>query len=166
MKTLNDRERHILIERRLKDEPTTLEDLSQQYDVSRERVRQIEVRAFEKLQRAMQLAGRRTAPRRPRRLIASVPSPVTGEGAPPSKQVQRHLHGSRLPSGPAGGRRPACMFTCTDGMISRGIDQRRVPARCAWRRTRPPSPRRAHGCWLHARPPPSSPRRSRRPLGP
>jgi RNA polymerase sigma-32 factor len=53
LKTLNDRERHILIERRLKDNPTTLEDLSQQYNISRERVRQIEVRAFEKLQKAM-----------------------------------------------------------------------------------------------------------------
>ena len=53
LNTLNDRERHILIERRLKDEPTTLEDLSHQYNISRERVRQIEVRAFEKLQRAM-----------------------------------------------------------------------------------------------------------------
>ena len=53
LKTLNDRERHILIERRLKDNPTTLEDLSQLYNISRERVRQIEVRAFEKLQKAM-----------------------------------------------------------------------------------------------------------------
>jgi RNA polymerase sigma-32 factor len=53
LKTLNDRERHILIERRLKDEPTTLEELSQQYNISRERVRQIEVRAFEKLQKSM-----------------------------------------------------------------------------------------------------------------
>jgi len=61
LKTLNERERHILIERRLKDEPTTLEDLSQQYGISRERVRQIEVRAFEKLQRSMkaQIAERR-----------------------------------------------------------------------------------------------------------
>ncbi len=57
LKTLNDRERHILIERRLKDNPTTLEDLSQQYDISRERVRQIEVRAFEKLQKAMKAAA-------------------------------------------------------------------------------------------------------------
>ena len=54
LKTLNERERHILIERRLKDEPTTLEELSQHYDISRERVRQIEVRAFEKLQKSMQ----------------------------------------------------------------------------------------------------------------
>ena len=53
LKSLNERERHILIERRLKDEPTTLEDLSQQYGISRERVRQIEVRAFEKLQKSM-----------------------------------------------------------------------------------------------------------------
>jgi RNA polymerase sigma-32 factor len=60
LSTLNERERHILIERRLKDEPTTLEDLSHQYGISRERVRQIEVRAFEKLQRAMktEIAGR------------------------------------------------------------------------------------------------------------
>ncbi len=53
LRTLNDRERHILIERRLKDNPTTLEELSQQYNISRERVRQIEVRAFEKLQKSM-----------------------------------------------------------------------------------------------------------------
>ncbi|BAK84913.1 RNA polymerase sigma factor RpoH [Komagataeibacter medellinensis] len=53
LKTLNDRERHILTERRLKDEPATLEDLSHVYSISRERVRQIEVRAFEKLQAAM-----------------------------------------------------------------------------------------------------------------
>ena len=52
--TLNERERAILIERRLTDEPKTLEELSQTYSVSRERVRQIEVRAFEKLQKAMQ----------------------------------------------------------------------------------------------------------------
>jgi RNA polymerase sigma-32 factor len=56
LKVLNKRERHILTERRLKDEPTTLEDLSQQYGISRERVRQIEVRAFEKLQKAMKNA--------------------------------------------------------------------------------------------------------------
>jgi RNA polymerase sigma-32 factor len=53
LNTLSDRERHILTERRIKDEPMTLEDLSHVYGVSRERVRQIEVRAFEKLQRAM-----------------------------------------------------------------------------------------------------------------
>ena len=51
--TLNEREQHILVERRLIDEPKTLEELSQHYKVSRERVRQIEVRAFEKLQKAM-----------------------------------------------------------------------------------------------------------------
>ena len=60
MKALNDREKHILTERRLSDEPKTLEELSQVYDVSRERIRQIEVRAFEKLQKAlMNLAGER-----------------------------------------------------------------------------------------------------------
>ena len=56
MKSLNERERHILTERRLKDGPTTLEQLSQVYGISRERVRQIEVRAFEKLQKAMKNA--------------------------------------------------------------------------------------------------------------
>ena len=58
MRSLNDRERHIFMERRLRDEPKTLEDLSQEYDVSRERIRQIEVRAFEKLQRAIRSAAR------------------------------------------------------------------------------------------------------------
>ncbi len=58
MGTLNERERHILNERRLKEEPTTLEDLSKEYGVSRERVRQIEVRAFEKLQKAVRNAQR------------------------------------------------------------------------------------------------------------
>ena len=58
MESLNDRERHILVERRLSEEPKTLEDLSQVYGVSRERIRQIEVRAFEKLQAALlKLAG-------------------------------------------------------------------------------------------------------------
>jgi len=53
MDALNKRERHILTERRLRENPRTLEELSQEYGISRERVRQIEVRAFEKLQKAM-----------------------------------------------------------------------------------------------------------------
>jgi RNA polymerase sigma-32 factor len=57
MGDLNDRERHIVTERRLKDDPTTLEELASQYGVSRERVRQIEVRAFEKLQKAIRTAA-------------------------------------------------------------------------------------------------------------
>ncbi|HYD31227.1 MAG TPA: RNA polymerase sigma factor RpoH [Azospirillaceae bacterium] len=57
MESLNERERHILTERRLREEPTTLEDLSQQYGISRERVRQIEVRAFEKLQKSIRNAA-------------------------------------------------------------------------------------------------------------
>jgi RNA polymerase sigma-32 factor len=57
MTELSDRERHILTERRLKDDPTTLETLAAEYGVSRERVRQIEVRAFEKLQKAMKAAA-------------------------------------------------------------------------------------------------------------
>jgi RNA polymerase sigma-32 factor len=50
---LKDRERAILMERRLTDDPVTLEDLSQRYGISRERVRQIEVRAFEKVQKSI-----------------------------------------------------------------------------------------------------------------
>ena len=57
MKDLTDRERHILTQRRLRDDPTTLEELAGEYGVSRERVRQIEVRAFEKLQKAMRTAA-------------------------------------------------------------------------------------------------------------
>lgn len=60
MAVLNDREKDILMQRRLQDEPVTLEDLSTRYDVSRERIRQIEVRAFEKLQKRMrELATKR-----------------------------------------------------------------------------------------------------------
>ena len=63
MGSLNEREQHILTERRLTENPQTLEELSQVYDVSRERIRQIEVRAFEKLQKAMQrIAGERLMP--------------------------------------------------------------------------------------------------------
>lgn len=63
MDSLNDREKHILTERRLTEKPQTLEELSQVYEVSRERIRQIEVRAFEKLQKAMQrIAGERLLP--------------------------------------------------------------------------------------------------------
>ncbi len=53
MSVLNEREKDILVQRRLSDEPVTLEDLSESYGVSRERIRQIEVRAFEKLQDKM-----------------------------------------------------------------------------------------------------------------
>jgi len=62
MSHLTPRERDILVERRLRDVPTTLEDLSQKYSISRERVRQIEVRAFEKLQKAMKvrIVGRKS----------------------------------------------------------------------------------------------------------
>jgi RNA polymerase sigma-32 factor len=63
MDGLNDREKHILTERRLTESPQTLEELSQVYSVSRERIRQIEVRAFEKLQKAMKtIAGERYLP--------------------------------------------------------------------------------------------------------
>ena len=73
LKTLNERERHILVERRLQDNPTTLEDLALHYKISRERVRQIEARAFEKLQKAMKarICGTRSRGR-----------PSTRDGAP------------------------------------------------------------------------------------
>ncbi len=58
MSVLNDREKDILVQRRLSDEPVTLEDLSESYGVSRERIRQIEVRAFEKLQDKMKELAR------------------------------------------------------------------------------------------------------------
>lgn len=58
MDVLNDREKDILIERRLREDPMTLEELSERYEVSRERIRQIEVRAFEKLQDRMRILAR------------------------------------------------------------------------------------------------------------
>jgi RNA polymerase sigma-32 factor len=58
MEALNDREKDILVQRRLSDQPVTLEDLSESYGVSRERIRQIEVRAFEKLQTSMRELAR------------------------------------------------------------------------------------------------------------
>ena len=58
IKVLNDREKEILYSRRLNDNPTTLEDLSKKYKVSRERVRQIENKAFEKLQKHMLLLAK------------------------------------------------------------------------------------------------------------
>ncbi len=58
MDALNEREKDILMERRLRDDPMTLEDLSSRYNVSRERIRQIEVRAFEKLQERMRTLAR------------------------------------------------------------------------------------------------------------
>lgn len=57
IKTLNERERHIFNERRLTENPKTLEELSEEYNISRERVRQIEVRAFEKVQKAIKNAA-------------------------------------------------------------------------------------------------------------
>ena len=58
IKILNDREKEILYSRRLADEPITLDDLSKRYKISRERIRQIENKAFEKLQKHMLNAAR------------------------------------------------------------------------------------------------------------
>ncbi len=63
MATLNDRERRIFEARRLSEDPITLEDLSAEFNVSRERIRQIEVRAFEKVQKAVQLLARASMPK-------------------------------------------------------------------------------------------------------
>ena len=57
MSVLNDRERRIFEARRLSEDPMTLEELSSEFDISRERVRQIEVRAFEKVQDAVKKAA-------------------------------------------------------------------------------------------------------------
>jgi RNA polymerase sigma-32 factor len=58
LKTLTERERRVFLARRLEEEPVTLEDLSQEFNISRERVRQIEVRAFEKVQKAVRASAR------------------------------------------------------------------------------------------------------------
>ena len=61
LNVLNDREKRVFLARRLEEDPLTLEELSQEFDISRERVRQIEVRAFEKVQKAMKAAAREMA---------------------------------------------------------------------------------------------------------
>ena len=79
MDALNEREKHILTERRLADDPKTLEELSQVYGVSRERIRQIEVRAFEKLQEALiRLAGEQQAAARPLNAASGSASALRG----------------------------------------------------------------------------------------
>jgi RNA polymerase sigma-32 factor len=72
LRQLTDREKHIIVERRLVDEPKTLEDLSAKYGISRERVRQIEVRAFEKVQKAVKnrVAAMETPPAAPQAIAA------------------------------------------------------------------------------------------------
>jgi RNA polymerase sigma-32 factor len=72
MDKLTDRERRVFEARRLKDEPATLEDLSQEFGVSRERIRQIEVRAFEKIQKAVRNAAQKALA--PRSVTASLPA--------------------------------------------------------------------------------------------
>ena len=69
LETLNARERHVLKGRRLRDEAMTLAELGDVYGVSRERVRQIEVRAFEKLQKAMLTAAEQRPPVRPETMV-------------------------------------------------------------------------------------------------
>lgn len=74
MEVLNERERRIFEARRLSDEPLTLEELSSEFDISRERVRQIEVRAFEKVQEAVKASARKQAQ-------ATLAARSEGEGA-------------------------------------------------------------------------------------
>ena len=70
LKSLTERERDVIQARKLQDEPATLEDLSQKFGVSRERIRQIEVRAFEKLQKAVKAAASKALPARTPALAA------------------------------------------------------------------------------------------------
>ena len=67
---LNDRERRVIEARKLQDEPATLDDLSKEFNVSRERIRQIEVRAFEKLQKAVKNAAQKALASKVRALTA------------------------------------------------------------------------------------------------
>ena len=69
---LNDRERRVIEARKLQDDPATLDDLSKEFSVSRERIRQIEVRAFEKLQKAVKNAAQKTLAAK----LKSLPQPV------------------------------------------------------------------------------------------
>jgi RNA polymerase sigma-32 factor len=69
---LNDRERRVIEARKLQDEPATLDDLSKEFNVSRERIRQIEVRAFEKLQKAVKNAAQKALAPRVKQLEAAV----------------------------------------------------------------------------------------------
>ena len=78
LKMLNDREYHILTERRLKDSPVTLGELAQQYGISRERVRQIEARAFGKLKKAMTAQSTENSRKRHRAAASHHASPHSG----------------------------------------------------------------------------------------
>jgi RNA polymerase sigma-32 factor len=89
MKTLNERERQILIERRLTEDPATLEDLSIKYNVSRERVRQIENRAFEKLQKAVRALTAEEARAVDEARAAGLPSLRPASGALPRPSASR-----------------------------------------------------------------------------
>jgi RNA polymerase sigma-32 factor len=71
---LNDRERRVIEARKLQDEPATLDDLSKEFNVSRERIRQIEVRAFEKLQKAVKNAAQKALAPRVKQLEAGAPA--------------------------------------------------------------------------------------------
>ena len=71
---LNDRERRVIEARKLQDEPATLDDLSKEFNVSRERIRQIEVRAFEKLQKAVKNAAQKALAPRVKQLAAGAPA--------------------------------------------------------------------------------------------
>jgi RNA polymerase sigma-32 factor len=71
---LTDRERRVIEARKLQDEPATLDDLSKEFEVSRERIRQIEVRAFEKLQKAVKNAAQKTFAPRVKALESGVPA--------------------------------------------------------------------------------------------
>src|SRR6202451_2496312 len=79
---LNDRERRIFEARRLADDPLTLEELAEEFNLSRERIRQIETRAFEKVQKAV------------RHLVAAMQIPATGSNAAPASWLAALLMSS------------------------------------------------------------------------
>jgi RNA polymerase sigma-32 factor len=105
--TLSDRERQILAERRLRDHPATLEHLSQRYGISRERVRQIEVRAFEKVQRSVRTAAVEHRLAMFDGASASQAQTPTGNAASSADSSKR---GAVAPASPSGSASPVKML--------------------------------------------------------
>ena len=89
LKTLNERERQILVERRLTENPVTLEDLSHRYNVSREPVRQIENRAFEKLQKAVRALTAEEVRAAEEAISAGIPAAPAPRAALPGPSTAR-----------------------------------------------------------------------------
>ena len=120
MATLNDRERRIFEARRLAEEPATLEDLSEEFGVSRERIRQIEVRAFEKVRPLCRRlpAATRPPPAPPRCTEQKLRLPSAKHHLE-SPTARRRGSSSHAPSSHSGGRtRQTCQAPCGDSFCS------------------------------------------------